>query len=71
MRLINSTSEPMHVGDRVAWTVDGEPGIIVGLDDSLIAVRWQESGIEVYSLTSGAFERIQPFAKRCTCRFKR
>jgi hypothetical protein len=71
MRPINSTSEPMQVGDRVAWTVDGEPGTIVGLDDSSIAVRWQESGIEVYSLTSGAFERIQPFTKRCTCRFKR
>jgi hypothetical protein len=25
MRPINSTSEPMQVGDRVAWTVDGEP----------------------------------------------
>ena len=71
MRPINSTSEPMQVGDRVAWTIDGEPGTIVALNDSAIAVKWQESGIEVYSLTSGAIERIQPFTQRSPCRFKR
>ena len=71
MRPINSTSEPMQVGDRVAWTIDGEPGTIVALNDSAIAVKWQESGIEWYSFGSGAIERIQPFTQRSTCRFKR
>jgi hypothetical protein len=71
MRPINSTSEPMQVGDRVAWTIDGESGTIVSLNDSAIAVKWQESGIEWYSFGSGAIERIQPFTQRSTCRFKR
>jgi hypothetical protein len=38
-------AEPMHVGDRVAWTIDGEPGTIVALNDSAIAIRWDESGV--------------------------
>jgi hypothetical protein len=64
-------TELMHIGDRVVWTIDGEPGTIVAINDWAIAIRWQESGIEVYSLTSGAIERIQPFAQRSTCRYKR
>jgi hypothetical protein len=64
-------TEPMEVGDRVVWTIDGEPGTIVALTDSAIAIRWDESGIEWYSFSSGAIERIQPFTQRSTCRFKR
>jgi hypothetical protein len=44
----------MHIGDRVAWVPDGEPGVIVALNESAIAVHWTESGIEWYSLSSGA-----------------
>ncbi len=64
-------TELMQIGDRVAWGPDGEPGTIVALNDSAIAISWQESGIEWYSLSSGAIERIQPFTQRSTCRFKR
>jgi hypothetical protein len=64
-------TELMHIGDRVAWTIDGEPGTIVALNESAIAVKWQESGIEWYSFSSGAIERIQPFTQRSTCLVKR
>jgi hypothetical protein len=55
----------------VAWVPDGEPGTIIAINDSAIAIRWQETGIEWYSFASGAIERIQPFTQRSTCRFKR
>jgi hypothetical protein len=43
------STEPMQVGDRVAWTIDGEPGTVVGLNDSAIAIEWEFSGTEWYS----------------------
>jgi hypothetical protein len=61
----------MQIGDRVAWTIDGEPGTIVAFNDSAIAIKWDETGVEWYCLSSGAFQRIQPFTQRSTCRFKR
>jgi hypothetical protein len=38
-------TEPKEVGDRVVWTIDAEPGTIVALNDSAIAIRWDETGI--------------------------
>ncbi len=67
---LSERPEPtMQIGDRVVWTIDGEPGTVVALNDSLIAVRWQESGIEVYSLTSGAFPWPDRTRLRCPIRF--
>jgi hypothetical protein len=66
-----TAKDPMQVGDRVAWTVDDEPGTIVALTDRAIAIEWDSSGIEWYSCSSGAIERIKPVTQHFSCRFKR
>jgi hypothetical protein len=69
---LSGRPEPwMQIGEPVAWTIDGEPGVSVATNDSAICVKWQETGLEWYSFGSGAIERIEPFTQRSTCRFKR
>jgi hypothetical protein len=53
-----TATEPMVVGDRVYWTTDGEAGTILAIDEYIIAVDCDFSGIETYSMSCGAVERI-------------
>jgi hypothetical protein len=50
----------MQVGDLLEWTIDGEPGTILALSDLAIAIQWEKTGIEWYSVWSGALARIKP-----------
>jgi hypothetical protein len=63
--------EPMIVGDRVRWTPDGELGTILAIDEYILAVDWDFSGIETYSMGCGAVDRIEPRTKRFSCGGKR
>ena len=49
-------------GDWVAWIPDGDEGVVCGvITGQAIAIRWASTGgIEVYSIYSGAMERIAP-----------
>jgi hypothetical protein len=62
---------PMVVGDRVYWTPDGELGTILAIDEFIIAIAWDFSGIETYSMSCGAVDRIAPRTKRFSCEYKR
>jgi hypothetical protein len=44
----NATLEPMVIGDRVYWSGDDEGGTGLATGQS-ITIRWDESGVEVYS----------------------
>ena len=48
----------MSAGDRVYWS-DGEPGRILAVDEFRIAIRWDENGVEIYSMVCRAIERIR------------
>jgi hypothetical protein len=44
-----------------ALFLTASPAQLSVFTDSAIAIRWDTSGIEWYSFSSGAIERIQPF----------
>jgi hypothetical protein len=66
-----TATESMVVGDRVYWTPDGELGTIIAIDEYIVAVDWDFSGIETYSMGCGAVDRIAPRTKRFSCEYKR
>jgi hypothetical protein len=61
----------MQVGDRVYWTPDGEAGTILAIDEYIIAIDWDFSGIETYSMCCGAIDRIATREERFACGRKR
>jgi hypothetical protein len=45
---------------RVAWLADGEEGTIKRLDHHSATIHWDQTGIEVYSRYSAAFQNLDP-----------
>jgi hypothetical protein len=66
-----TAAEPLVVGDRVYWIPDGEGGIVLDVATEWITIDWDESGVEVYSWSSGAIDRIVPRSERFSCDRKR
>ena len=66
-----TAAEPMVVGDRVVWQPDDEGGTVLDIATDWITIAWDESGVEVYSWSSGAIERIESRAERFACGRKR
>jgi hypothetical protein len=68
---MTTSVEPMVVGDRVYWTPDDEGGTVLDVAADWITIAWDESGVEVYSWSSGAIERIESRTQRFSCGCKR
>jgi hypothetical protein len=65
-----TTTESLAPGDRVYWT-DGEAGYVLAHDEFILAVAWDDSGVETYSTACGAVERIVTRDQRFSYRQKR
>lgn len=62
-RCVSPNPEPkgprFEVGRRVVWSADREEGTLIHVSPESITVRWDESGIAVYSrCTLAARERV-------------
>ena len=62
-RCVNPNPEPkparLEAGRRVVWSADREEGTLLHVSAEWITVRWDESGIAVYSrCTLAARERV-------------
>jgi hypothetical protein len=66
-----TATDPMLVGDVVYWQPDGEAGVILAIDEYIIAIAWDDSGIETYSMCCGAIARITTRDQRFACGYKR
>jgi hypothetical protein len=68
---MTTATELMVVGDRVVWLPDGELGTLIAIDEYIIAVHWDFSGVQTYATCCGAVDRIAPRTKRFSCEYKR
>jgi hypothetical protein len=66
-----TATEPMVVGDRVYWIPDGEAGTVLAIDEYILAVAWDESGVQTYATCCGAVDRIATRDEMFACGRKR
>jgi hypothetical protein len=68
---MTATEPSMRIGDTVYWQPDGECGTVIASDEWILAVDWDESGVQTYATCCGAVERIVTRDSRFACGRKR